>query len=338
VKHFKYNAPPEISEDGSSCTFKLEVTPVSDPAKTLVSEWRKELDLINIFDIFNLKIAYTGRTYDDLKRLNKEMFEGVERYNMFYDDDSKKGCVELKKFVQNFRMIQKHINDVHSLCKDQSNKAEEIKAILSDANMKMIEAVGVGCRYIPPTIQNYFYRDGMIPIVTKSMFESLCTWLACSKSINNWTLKYRASKDGFGAATFHSKCDGVAHLLIVIRTDKDYVFGGYTGGASFHSSVSYVTPTGQQPFLFSLLNPSGTPPMKFDLTNPTFALYGHSAHSATFGNGHDLHICNNANVTEGSFVRVGHSYVVPQPGCAHMFTGAQTGWTVKEILAFQIPQ
>lgn len=332
VNHFKYNAPPEISEDGSSCTFKLEVTPVTDPAKTLVSKWRTELVLINVFDIFNLKIAYEGSTYDDLKRLNKEMFEGVERYNMFYDDDSKKGRVELKKFVQNFRIIQKHINDVHSLCEDQSNKAKEIEAILSDANMKMTVAMGIGCRYVPPTPR---WISKAIPMLTAKMEHDLFKWLAC-KSDSIWTPKHIASKDGFGAATFHSKCDGVARLLVVIQSDKDYVFGGYTGGASFHSSTGYMTSTGQQPFLFSLLNPSGTPPMKFDLTKPTHALNGHPSYSATFGGGHDIHIVNNANVTVGSYVSVGNSYAAPQRG-AHI-TDDRDGWTVKEILAFQIPQ
>jgi len=334
VKHFKYNAPPEISEDGSSCTFKLEVTPVADPAKTLVSEWRKELDLINIFDIFNLKIDYTGRTYDDLKRLNMEMFDGVERYNMFYDDDSKKGRVELKKFAKNFLTIQEHINEVLSLCEDQTDKSDEIEAILSDANTMMNEAIGIGCRYIPPMIQRI---SKAIPIVTKSMEKTLCEWLRID-SDKEWTPKYRATKDGFGAATFHSKCDGVAHLLIVIRSDKDYVFGGYTGGASIHSSSGYINSIDLQPFLFSLINPSGTLPLKCKLKNPTNALFGNQSCIAIFGAGHDLVICDNANVERGSKVDVGNTYATPQPGGSHMFTGAWEGWKVKEILAFQIPE
>jgi len=327
VNHFLYNAPPDINKDGSSCVFKLKVTPVVDPAKKLVSDWKKELDIINIFDIFNLKIDFSGRTYDDLKRLNKEMFDGVERYNMFYDEDSKKGRVELRKFVQNFQTIQKHLNDVLSLCKDQRNITEEIESILYDANMKMIEAVGAGCRYTLPYTRHI---SDAIPIVTASMEQTLCSWIG--RSLETCTIKYKASVDGFGAADFHKNCDGVAHLLVVVQSDKDYVFGGFTGGASFHSNEGYVTPVGQQPFLFSFRNPSGTQPIKCDLKDPTYALCGSPSYSATFGGGYDFHICNNANVQTGSYVNGHHSYSVP--GGAFMFTGGREGWTIKELVAF----
>jgi hypothetical protein len=330
VKYYQYNAPPVISEDGSTCVFKLKVTPLVDPAKKLVSDRKKELDLINIFDIFNLKIDYSGSTYDDLKRLNKEMFDGVERYNMFYDEDSKKGRVELKKFVQNFQIIQKHLDDVLFVCKDQPNKSEEIEAILRDANMKIIDAVGVGCRYSPPKIRRI---SDAIPVVTASMEQTLCTWIG--RRLENCSLKYRASVDGFGAFDFHKKCDGVTGLLVVVQSDKDFVFGGYTGGASFHSNGGYITSIRQKPFLFSLVNSSGTQPIKCDNSSPHRALNGFHSHSASFGGGLDLHICDNANVQTGSQVELGHTYWSPPEG-AHMFTGVRDGWTVKELLAFQV--
>jgi hypothetical protein len=355
VKRFLYLAPPAISDDGLSCVFKLNVTPVVEPTKKLVSDWRKELDIINIFDIFNLKIDYSGNSYDDLKRLNKEMFDGVERYNMFYDEDSKKGRVELKKFVQNFQTIQKHLEEVISLCKDQPNKSEEIEAILRDANIKMIDAVGAGCRYSPPKIRRI---SEAIPSVTFSMEQTLSTWIG--RSTEKWTLKYRASVDGFGAIDFHKKCDGVARLLVVVQSDKDFVFGGYTGGASFQSfpngnnlapvhigtgsplffNGSHM-PNQQQQFLFSLINPFGTQPIKCDVTQPQGALSSNSSHCATFGGGPDLLICNNANVQTGSQVNLGHSYMPPQMqmgGASQMFTGAHSGWRVKEVLAFQISE
>jgi len=351
VKRFLYLAPPAISDDGLSCVFKLTVTPVVEPTKKLVSDWRKELDIINIFDIFNLKIDYSGNSYDDLKRLNKEMFDGVERYNMFYDEDSKKGRVELKKFVQNFQTIQKHLEEVISLCKDQPNKSEEIEAILRDANIKMIDAVGAGCRYSPPKIRRI---SEAIPSVTFSMEQTLSTWIG--RSTEKWSLKYRASVDGFGAIDFHKKCDGVTRLLVVVQSDKDFVFGGYTGSASFQSSpngnafapnhiatspqsIFNGSMTYDQPFLFSLINPFGTQPIKCDVTKPQLTLSVNPSHSATFGGGPDLLICNNANVQTGSQVNLGHSYMTSQSGGGpHMFTGFHSGWRVKEVLAFLISE
>lgn len=351
VKHFKYNAPPKINEDGSSFTFKLEVTPDIDPAKKLVSEWSKELDLINIFDIFNLKIVYAGRTYDDLKRLNEEMFDSVKRYNMLNVltyDERRKGREELKKFALNFQNIQEHINQVHSLCKDQPNKSNEFEDLFSKANALLIQAFGGGCRYSP--MINWISK--WIPFVTISMNVTLCKWLGCI-SDKRWTLKYKASVDGFCASQFHSKCDGISRLLIVIQSDKDYVFGGYTGRASFNSTVNgafiyppysggYIsTAGGLQPFLFSLINPSCTEPLKCELKDPSSSvLFGDPYYSATFGasnSGLDLYICSNSHCSSNSVVDLGKSYAAP-PGGAHMFTGARDRWTVKEILAFQIPE
>ena len=39
-------------------------------------------------------------------------------------------------------------------------------------------------------------------------------------------LIYRASRDGFGADEFHSKCDGKRDTLSIIQTTNGYVFGG----------------------------------------------------------------------------------------------------------------
>ena len=39
---------------------------------------------------------------------------------------------------------------------------------------------------------------------------------------------YRGSKDGFEANDFHSKCDGQAKTLTVIKSKHNQVFGGFT--------------------------------------------------------------------------------------------------------------
>ena len=49
-----------------------------------------------------------------------------------------------------------------------------------------------------------------------------------SKNFVNLKLIYSASKDGDSAEVFHSLCDGIAPLLVIIKTSKNVVFGGYT--------------------------------------------------------------------------------------------------------------
>ena len=48
-------------------------------------------------------------------------------------------------------------------------------------------------------------------------------------SKSKFTLLYRASRDGFGAQEFHSKCDNISKTLAIIKAkDSGNVFGGYT--------------------------------------------------------------------------------------------------------------
>ena len=44
----------------------------------------------------------------------------------------------------------------------------------------------------------------------------------------NLALVYRASEDGDRAADFHKKCDRIGHNLVIIKTRKGNIFGGFT--------------------------------------------------------------------------------------------------------------
>ena len=70
---------------------------------------------------------------------------------------------------------------------------------------------------------------------------------------NNFTLLYRATIDGDSFKTFHSKVDGKAPTIILIKTTKDKKWGAYTnnpwsstGGCDDHPKAVY--------FLFSISN------------------------------------------------------------------------------------
>jgi hypothetical protein len=45
---------------------------------------------------------------------------------------------------------------------------------------------------------------------------NLCEFTTSQK----WELKYRASRDGFKASDFASKCDGSANTLAIIKTNS----------------------------------------------------------------------------------------------------------------------
>jgi hypothetical protein len=44
---------------------------------------------------------------------------------------------------------------------------------------------------------------------------------------NTWQLCYRASRDGWYAKDFHSKCDNKIPTIVLVKV-VDYIFGGFT--------------------------------------------------------------------------------------------------------------
>ena len=44
-----------------------------------------------------------------------------------------------------------------------------------------------------------------------------------SKPTRTATLLYRATRDGFAASSFHSRCDGRDNTVTIIKTNSNYV-------------------------------------------------------------------------------------------------------------------
>ena len=66
--------------------------------------------------------------------------------------------------------------------------------------------------------------------------------ISLSGMFNNLTeekLIYRASRDGFAASSFHSKCDNFSNTVTIIKTISNSVFGGFTS-AQWTSDWGYI--------------------------------------------------------------------------------------------------
>ena len=86
-----------------------------------------------------------------------------------------------------------------------------------------------------------FYQvQGIIRVLTARPFkdsvflsseqrQTLINWLKETRAFTNTNeeLLYRASRDGWGAANFHSCCDNKGPTVTVIKS-RNYIFGGYT--------------------------------------------------------------------------------------------------------------
>ena len=151
-------------------------------------------------------------------------------------------------------------------------------------------------------------------------------------------LLYRASRDGFTAQAFHTRCDGKTNTITIIKNNLNYVFGGYAS-AFWNSSNQYINDPSA--FLFSLRRNGKSSNEKFTIKYTSSSLIGHSGHGPIFGGGHDINICNQSNIITGSYTNFGHSYNVPVgiiygENSKDFLAGNYNEWKTTEIEVYQI--
>jgi len=120
---------------------------------------------------------------------------------------------------------------------------------------------------------------------------------------------YRASKDGFSAKRFHSKCDRIENSLTVIKSESGNVFGGYTDKAWDSNGRGVTDPNA---FIFSLINKEDKPFKVTCSDGANYAIWFAFHCGPSFGSYPcDLHIVGDSNTNESSYSNFGNSYKHP---------------------------
>jgi hypothetical protein len=159
--------------------------------------------------------------------------------------------------------------------------------------------------------------------------------------LNNLTeakLIYRASRDGFSASSFHSKCDNYSNTVTIIKTLSNSVFGGFTS-AKWTSNGDWTYDPNA--FIFSLRRSGNSNKERFNVTQPTYAFYSHSSYGPTFGGGHDIYVSDSSNTNENSNSNLGRSYQLPknityESTEARNYLAGSYRWKTTEIEVFQV--
>jgi len=120
----------------------------------------------------------------------------------------------------------------------------------------------------------------------------------------NFKLIYRASRDGFQASNFHSKCDTYKCTLSIVNSNSgNKIFGGFVDGIDWTASGNYKSTA--KAFLFSI-----TDKMKYPIKSSTnmYATMANQSYGPTYGGGHDFMLCDNCNTVNSSYSNFGHTY------------------------------
>ncbi|XP_028410636.1 uncharacterized protein LOC114533326 [Dendronephthya gigantea] len=135
--------------------------------------------------------------------------------------------------------------------------------------------------------------------------QLLQTWIVGSDSAE---LCWRASRDGWDAATFHTRCDNKKPTVTFIKVGQ-YVFGFYV--TESWDGSGYKQAPGS--FIFSLRNKESLAafkaPLKYE--NSKNAMYPFYMYGPAVGGGHDIYIADNAHSSTSSYTNFGSSYEPP---------------------------
>ena len=168
-------------------------------------------------------------------------------------------------------------------------------------------------------IDSHILKIYEINLIEKGVQKNL------KKKINKYTLLFRASRDGYRASNFHSKCDGKSNTVTLVETITGRRFGGFTD-AQWDQSENYKK--GSNGFIFSLDNNE----IYYNKNNQN-NIYCTSSYGPAFGGGHDFYICDSCNSNNSSYDSSGSSYETN--GKQYALAGSSS-FLVRDYEVFQL--
>ena len=151
------------------------------------------------------------------------------------------------------------------------------------------------------------------------------------KSLN---LIYRASRDGFRAIDFHSKCDNTFNTLTLIKTKKSYIFGGYTSLKWSETD----TRLDNKAFLISLEN-KNYESVRLNCKVNESAIYSEPNIGPVFGKDKihaDIFIADQSNITNCTCSPSSY-YLTPNESLYdENFLAGEKNFTTQEIEVFEV--
>jgi hypothetical protein len=158
---------------------------------------------------------------------------------------------------------------------------------------------------------------------------------------SNENLLYRGSRDGFNASAFHSKCDGQANTITIIKSNLNHVFGGFTT-AQWKSDNTYSTD--QNAFIFSLRRSNSSKfYAKFPVRDSSKAIWNTQTRGIAFGSWEGSYYCDIlVDFDYTSYADFGASYTLPQgysyssSNTRSFLAGNYSGWSVIEVEVYKL--
>ena len=207
-----------------------------------------------------------------------------------------------------------------------------LKKILREAKYFMLDGLSMKLEDYLPLLSIELDSLILSKIQVKDLIK-LCGF----RDQDKWKMLYRASKDGFSAANFHTKCDGQSNTLTIIKSTNGKIFGGFTT-KSWSQNAGFVADP--EAFIFSLTN-NQNKSTKFKCINPQYAIINNASYGPIFGQS-ELLICSDSNISNSSICNLGTDYnnqnlnLVKNSEPAKSFLAGSHNFQTNEIEVFSL--
>ena len=226
----------------------------------------------------------------------------LEKIKIEKDDLIDKLCLEINQLNEKYEKVSEENNKLKSELEDMKIKYDNLNTILMIREKYPI-----------------FDNNKQYEFITKTLSERLNRKVVTLEKI------YQATVDGDTTAKFHSKCDGHANNLIVIKSTNNKIFGGFTSLAYHSLNGSYYYDCNA--FLFSLNNLE-----VYEINTKDKSVWIGSSYSVLFGAGHDIWLQDKC-LTNSQNHSVQNSY--NYKGKSYALTGGNY-FTTLDYIVYQV--
>jgi len=280
---FKIN----INENNFQIDFYLGIKNIND--FTLILQKKKNLITVDyLYDLINNVINEINELKIDNKNIKNENQELKKEINELKIDNKniKNENQELKKEINELKIDNKNIKNENQELKKEIN---ELKKELKDKEIKKKNE------------EIEIFKDSNI-INNKEEENLILNWIKPNTKMK-FNLLYKVSRDGDRISTFTEKVSNKYPTLILIKTNDNYKFGGYTS-QQWNMTGRYTYVKDELAFIFSLNKKK-----KYSIknNNVSYAICGDPNHFA-FGGGHDFCIWDQCTKNNNSQSYNGNSH------------------------------
>ena len=214
---------------------------------------REEVLLINVDNIYEETFFEEGvlKEYEKLPNKIKASLERGKSIEKEYNDDKKafliNECIKIEKNLKEINILNENVNKINKLNKiiikfspneeEINNELERIKSF------GKVELLNLKVSFESSSIIN--------DDINKQ--NTIINWIQekINKKDINFKLIFKMTKHGYDGKSFHKYCDNKGPNLILIKTNKNRIFGGFTP-LSWDNNAKAKFDQTNQTFIFSL--------------------------------------------------------------------------------------